>query len=96
MKRRTATTGRIPTKLLHFNPDDWLKRSDLPEVDPDEYWASTDETVRHYSAALRMFEAAQDDFVIGHPFRPIADALINARQDASTRFPDEPFDPSMI
>lgn len=96
MRRRLATTGRIPTRLLQFNPHDWLKPTDLPEADPHDWEISTDQTVRHYAAALTMFENAQDDYVIAHPYRAIADALIHARQDATRRFPDEPFDPSTI
>lgn len=94
MKRRHATTGRIPTRLLQFDPDDWLKRSDLPEVDPEDYSASTDETVRHYSAALERFETAQDEYVTAHPFLAVANALINARQEAMQRFPAEPWNPA--
>ena len=97
MKRRASIAGTIPERLLSFNPDDWLKRADLPAYDPaDPDECSADETVRHYAHALVLFEDAQDAYVRAHPLLPIPDALIKARQDASMRFPDEPFDPSTV
>jgi hypothetical protein len=59
-----------------------------------DFWeTSANETVCHYSAALDRFEAAQDDYIIAHPFRAVADALINARQEAMTGLPGRALEP---